>query len=338
MSEEKQGAPAWMVSFGDMMTLILTFFILIITFLFTDLRVGLIAALPNMFPVIILFGVMGYAEIPLNIGTTMAAAIAIGIAVDDTLHFMLRYNQELRTSRSQTRAMQNTIYEEALPVVSTSVALTVGFLVFSLSDFAPVAQFGLLSALVISTALMADFVITPLAISSMRLVTLWDLLSSRVRQQVIPRSPLFRGMRPWQIRRFVLSSTMLEFAAGEYVYRQNDDSTGLYMVMKGVVEITVPRPDQKGKGPVVDQFGSGQIFGDVALLADEPRKTDAVALSDTTLMVLTREAIANVTLFHPFIASRLFLNLARDVSCRWVAFIVRVRSAKGDLTEEDEKK
>ena len=192
--------------------LILTFFIVIITFMFTDLRVGLIAALPNMFPVVILFGVMGYAGDPLNIGTTMAAAIAIGIAVDDTLHFMLRYNQELRTSQSHTRAMQNTIYEEALPVVSTSIALTVGFLVFVLSDFAPVAQFGLLSAVVISTALLADFVITPLAISSLRLVTLWDLLSSRVRQQVIPRSPLFRDMRPWQIRKFVLSSTLLEFS------------------------------------------------------------------------------------------------------------------------------
>ena len=318
--------------------LILTFFILIIAFLFTDLRVGLIAALPNIFPVIILFGVMGYAGIPLNIGTTMAAAIAIGIAVDDTLHFMLRYNQELRTSRSQTRAMQNTIYEEALPVVSTSVALTVGFLVFAQSGFAPVAQFGLLSALVMSTALLADFVITPLAISSLRLVTLWDLLSARVRQQVILNSPLFRDMRPWQIRKFVLSSTLLEFKAGETIYRQGDVSSALYLVMKGVVEITVPRQDRQGKAPVVDQFGSGKIFGDVALLANEPRKTDAVALSDTTLMVLSREAIANVTLFHPFIASRLFLNLARDVSCRWVAFIGRVRSAKGDLTEEDEKK
>lgn len=318
--------------------LILTFFVIIISFLFTDIRVGLLAALPNIFPVIILFGVMGYAGIPLNIGTTMAAAIAIGIAVDDTLHFMLRYNQELRTSKSQTRAMQRTIYEEALPVISTSIALSVGFLVFGQSSFSPVAQFGLLSALVIITALVADFVITPLTMSSLRLVTLWDLLSSRQRLQIIPRSPLFRDMRPWQIRKFVLSSTLLEFKPGDYVYRHHDESNALYLVMKGVVEITVPRRDGMGKEPVVDQFGSGQIFGDVALLADEPRKTNAVALTDTSLMALTRESIANVTHFHPFIASRLFLNLARDVSCRWVAFIVRVRSPRGDLIEEEEKK
>lgn len=316
--------------------MILTLFVLIVSFLFTDLRVGLLAALPNIFPIIVLFGVMGYAGIPLNIGTTMAAAIAMGIAVDDTLHFMLRYNQELRTSKSQSVAMQKTIYEEALPVVSTSVALIVGFLVFALSDFTPVAQFGLLSALVISTALVADFVITPLAMSLLRLVTLWDLLSSRLRHQIIPRSPLFRGMRPWQIRKFVLSSTLLEFNPGDYVYRKDDDSNALYLVMKGVVEITLPRGEPGSRDPIVDQFGSGQIFGDVALLANEARKTNAVALTNTTLMVLSREAIANVTFFHPFIASRLFLNLARDVSKRWVTFIGRVRTPKGDLREEDE--
>ena len=325
--------------FGQLQSvlLILTFFVLIISFIFTDLRVGLLAAVPNIFPVIILFGVMGYADIPLNIGTTMAAAIAVGIAVDDTLHFMLRYNQELKSSKSQTLAMQQTLFEEALPVVSASVALSVGFLVFAQSAFDPVAQFGMLSALVIVTALIADFVITPLLISSLRLVTLWDLLSSRVRQQVIPRSPLFRDMRPWQIRKFVLSSTLLEFEPGEIVYRQNDDSTALYLVMKGAVEITVPSKVPGAKEPVVDQFGSGQIFGDVALLADERRKTNAVALTHTTLMVLTREAITNVTMFHPFIASRLFLNLARDVSCRWVAFIMRVRAPGGDLTEDEQK-
>jgi predicted RND superfamily exporter protein len=320
--------------------MILVFFVLIIGFLFTDLRVGLLAAVPNIFPVIVLFGFMGYAEIPLNIGTAMAAAIAIGIAVDDTLHFMLRYNQELRRSKSQSRAMQRTIYEEALPVVSTSLALCAGFLVFAQSSFVPVAQFGLLSAIAIGSALVADFVLTPVLISSLRLVTLWDLLSSRVRQQVIPRSPLFRGMRPWQIRKFVLSSTLLEFAPGEYVYRQHDESTALYVVMKGVVEITLPQTDPDQPPGVVDQFGSGQVFGDVALLADERRKTNAVALTRTTLMVLTREGIANVTLFHPFIASRLFLNLARDVSLRWVSFIARVRShglAANEETETDDR-
>ena len=317
--------------------LLLLFFVAIISFLFTDLRVGLLAAIPNVFPVIILFGVMGYAQIPLNIGTTMAAAIAIGIAVDDTMHFMLRYNQELKSSKSQSLAMHTTIHEEALPVLSTSIALVAGFLVFSQSDFAPVAQFGILSALVIATALLADFVITPLAISSLRLVTLWDLLSAHLQQQIIPKSPLFRGMRPWQIRRFVLSSAVLEFRPGEYVFRHGDESTELYLVMRGVVEIKVPGAEGLRRELFVDEFGSGEIFGDVALLADEPRKTDAVALTHTSLLVLSREAIASGTLLHPYISSRLFFNLARDVSRRWVDFITRVQAQEDCMRLEEEE-
>jgi CRP-like cAMP-binding protein len=316
--------------------LLLVFFIIIISLLFMDLRVGLLASLPNIFPVIVLFGVMGYADIPLNIGTAMAAAIAIGIAVDDTMHFMLRYNQEIKASKSQSRAMHLSIYEEALPVISTSIALIAGFLVFALSDFEPLAQFGVLSALVIGTALVADFMITPLAISSLRLITLWDLMSSRLRHQIIPRSQLFKGMRQWQIRRFILSSTVLEFSPGEMVFKRGDESEELFLVMEGLVEVSVPTSEGSNKTLVVDQFGAGELFGDVAMLAMERRRTNAVAIAPTSVLVLTRESINNTTNFHPFIASRLFLNLARDVSKRWVKFIVKLREETEEIDREEE--
>ena len=321
--------------------LLFGFVMLVVSLLFTDIKVGFLAALPNALPVVVLFGFMGFADIPLNVGTTMAAAIAIGLAVDDTMHFMLRYNQELRTSKSQSRAMQMTIYSEGLPVIATSVALTAGFLVFALSDFEPVAQFGILSAVVIVTALVADFVVTPLVMSSLRLVTFWDLLSSRLRQQVIPNSPLFRGMRPWQIRRFVLSSMVLEFKAGESVFKRSDPSNELYLVMKGVVEVSVAKPDACRM--VIDQFGSGELFGDVAFLAQVPRHADAVALVPTSILVLNRDALSNSTLLHPFLASRLFLNLAVDISKRWVRLIERTqeaeesRNAKNNECEDGER-
>jgi hypothetical protein len=312
--------------------LIIAIFVVIVAVLFTDLRVGLLAAVPNLFPVVVLFGVMGYAGIPLNIGTAMAAAIAIGIAVDDTLHFMLRYNQSLRDAKSQQRAMRNTLQAEALPVIATSVALIAGFLVFTQSDFSPVAQFGILGALVIAAALLADFVVTPLAIASLRLITLWELLSPEARKQVIPQSPLFRDMRPWQIRKFVASSTQMEIASGAFVFHRGDNSDALYLVMSGEVEVRVP---DSGSGMrIVDRFGPGQLFGDVAVLANTRRQTDAVATEATTLMVLNRDGIESVTFLHPFIASRLFLNLARDVSCRWVQFIMTSRQDSPDQTND----
>lgn len=307
---------------------LLLFVALIISLLFTDWRVGLMAVLPNAFPVVVLFGFMGYSGIPLNIGTAMAAAIAIGLAVDDTMHFMLRYNQELRSSKSQLNAMRLTIRGETLPVVSTSVALMAGFLVFSLSDFEPVAQFGILSALVIGTALVADFVITPLVMSSLRLVTLWDLLSPRMRQQVIPKSPLFRGMRPLQIRRFILSSGVQHYATGDFIFRRGDESNELYLVMTGAVEVCVTEDGEGCGRVVVGEFGSGELFGDVALLAQEPRQTDAVALANTTLLVLTREAIHSTYLLHPYLATRLFRNLSVDISRRWVRMVAQTKKTR----------
>ena len=227
---------------------------------------------------------------------------------------------------------------ESLQIISPSVGLIGGFRVFSLSDFAPVSQFGILSAVVIGAAVVADFVITPLVISALRLVTLWDLLAAPVRQQIIPKSPLFRGMRPWQIRRFILSSTVLDYGPGEYVFRRHDESADLFLVMRGVVEVSVPEERNGGDRIVVGQFGAGEVFGDVALLAKEPRKTDAITLVPTCVLVLNREAINNVTLFHPFIGSRLFLNLATDISRRWVRLIERAREAQEEKRDDSRKK
>lgn len=304
--------------------LLMLIIVLIISLLFAELKVGLLALLPNVFPVIVLFGVMGYFGIPLNIGTTMAAAIAIGLAVDDTMHFMLRYNEELKSSKSQLLAMHATLDGEALPVIATSVALICGFLVFTLSDFPPIVQFGMLSALVIFTALVADFVITPLAIASLRLVTLWDLMSLQLREEVIGKSQLFQSMRPWQIRRFILSSTVAHYRAGTAIFRKGDISTAMYLVMTGEVEIHLPKPGTEDV--IVERFLPGQWFGDVALLAQHPRKTDAVAAVDTSVLLLTQDAIQSTTRWHPGIAALLFFNLSTDLSRRFVRLVEKAKS------------
>lgn len=305
---------------------LLLIIVAIIALLFADLKVGLLAALPNLLPVLVLFGFMGYAQIPLNIGTTMAAAIAIGIAVDDTLHFMLRYNRELKAVKSHNLAMHSTIYGEALPILSTSLALIAGFMVFTLSTFEPIIQFGMLGAIVIGTALVADFIVTPLIIASLRLVTIWDLISVRVRKQILAKSILFRGMRPWQIRQFILSGTMADYEENEYVFHQGDVSNALYMVLSGKVQVCMPAEDNNSCN-VMEQFVPGDVFGDVALFAGLPRKSHAITEEPTTLLVLSREAIENTTRRRPLIAARIFQNLTMDISRRMIAMVAKTSSA-----------
>lgn len=315
--------------------LLLGFIVAIVALLFTDLRAGLLAALPNAFPVVVLFGFMGYADIPLNIGTTMAATIAIGIAVDDTMHFMLRYNQELKFYKVQSHAVQQTIRGEMLPVFATSLALILGFSVFALSDFTPIAQFGVLSALVIVTALLADFMLTPIAISTLRLVTLWELLSIRLRKEVIGRSSMFRGMSQREIKRFILSSTLVDYQAGTRIFSAGEPSDDLYLVMSGKVEVRVPR----GSGPdcemIVDTFVSGDLLGGGAVLARDTRKGNAIAMETTSLLVLNEDGINNAVRNYPNIAAKLFYNIATDVSQRWVRFIDR--ATRNEICEPTQK-
>ncbi|MGV6826186.1 MAG: cyclic nucleotide-binding domain-containing protein, partial [bacterium] len=276
-------------------------------------------AFTNLLPVIVLFGVMGYFAIPLNIGTTMAAAIAIGIAVDDTMHFMLRYNRELRESKQQNKAMVTTIHGEMLPIISTSAALVLGFMVFAFSDFEPVAQFGMLSALVIATALFTDLVLTPIAISSLRLVTIWDLLSFQLREEIIGKSALFKGLRKWEIRKFVLASNLVSFDAGRQVFVQGDPSEEMYMVMTGSVEVNVT--DASGDKVFTELILPGETFGEVAMLAAEPRKTNALALENSSLLLLTRESIENTTRLNRLVSAKVFKNMAKDISRRHVRYL-----------------
>lgn len=257
----------------------------------------------------------------------MAAAIAIGIAVDDTLHFMLRYNQELKFVKSHAQAMRNTIYSESLPVLATSIALIAGFLVFSFSTFEPIRQFGLLGALVIGAALIADFIITPLAISSLRLVTIWDIMSLSIRRQVLAKSILFKGMKPWQIRQFILSGNILEFAENESIFRIGDTSSAFYLLLTGEVEVCLLSSDVDDCNPL-EKFVPGDVFGDVALFANIPRKTEAIARKPSTVLVLTKEGFESTTRHRPVISAHIFGNLTKDISRRMIKLINKQQMAK----------
>ena len=78
---------------------------------------------------------MGFLGVPLNPGTAMVAAIAIGVAVDDTVHLMTRFGQESRNHLHERDAVRATIRGEAIPIISTSIALALGFGVLSFSTY-----------------------------------------------------------------------------------------------------------------------------------------------------------------------------------------------------------
>jgi predicted RND superfamily exporter protein len=158
------------------LSLALVLIFLIMMGLFLSSKVGLIAVLPNLVPIITNFGVMGWLGIPLSVATSLIASVAIGLAVDDTLHYMFRYNNEFKKDLDKDRALRDTIRGVGKPIIFTTVTISGGFLILLFSQFQPTALFGLLLVITLLAALVGDLILLPSLMLHMELITAWDLL------------------------------------------------------------------------------------------------------------------------------------------------------------------
>lgn len=131
------------------------------TILFKDIKMGLAAIPPNLLPILGLFASMSLLGIPLNVGTCIVAAITVGIAIDDTIHFFTRYKEHIGTGLDVDFAINKTLEEETSPIIITSLSLSIGFSFLLISHMVPIKQFGLLSAIVIILAMISDLFVTP---------------------------------------------------------------------------------------------------------------------------------------------------------------------------------
>ncbi|MGD9189961.1 MAG: MMPL family transporter [Desulfobacteraceae bacterium] len=149
---------------------------LVMVLLFLSVKVGLIAVIPNLFPIVVNFGIMGLFGIPLSVATSLIASIAIGLAVDDTIHYLVRYNSEFKKDLDKDRAMRSTLMAVGRPIIFTSLTIGIGFSVLLFSHFQPTAIFGLLMMITMVCALVGDLILLPTLMMHVELVTAWDLL------------------------------------------------------------------------------------------------------------------------------------------------------------------
>lgn len=137
---------------------------LMMVLLFRSVRLALFAMIPNLTPIAVGLGAMYLLGIGLNPGTVMVGAIALGIVVDDTVHFLTAFRRHLADGMRLDGAIAASIKEVGRPVVFTSLILATSFAVLTLGRFVPSQQVGLVTAIVVLTALMADLVLLPAAL------------------------------------------------------------------------------------------------------------------------------------------------------------------------------
>src|SRR5437870_8563104 len=180
------------------LTLALGIIFLVMWAMFLSAKIGFFAILPNVLPIMIFFGVMGWLGILLNLGTSLIAAIALGIAVDSTIHYMARLNLELRGEPDETAALVRALRTVRVPIVYTTIALFFGFLTFALSSFVPIQNFGILAGVAMANALGANLVLLPALLATTKIITLWDLLGVKLGDDPAPTNPTLAGLRPSQ--------------------------------------------------------------------------------------------------------------------------------------------
>jgi hypothetical protein len=120
-----------------------------------------VALAPNLFPILTTFGLMGYLKIPLDADTLLIAPIIIGLAVDDTIHFMTHFRIEMERTKNIAKATVTSIREAGQAIAFTSIILSAGFLVFILSFHNGLSNFGVFAAIAILTALISDLFLLP---------------------------------------------------------------------------------------------------------------------------------------------------------------------------------
>ncbi len=121
----------------------------------------IISMIPNIMPVIAILGFMGFFGINLDVATVMIASIAMGIAVDDTIHFIFRYKREKTGSSDFVQPVLATLEATGKPIFHTSLITFCGFIVLCFSGFKPMIYFGLLTAVTVFAALTGDIIVLP---------------------------------------------------------------------------------------------------------------------------------------------------------------------------------
>jgi predicted RND superfamily exporter protein len=148
---------SFVTSFGQSVLLI---GLMMVIFL-RSVKLGIIAMIPNVLPVLIGGGFLKLIGQPLDIGTVLVASVCLGIAVDDTIHVLANFQRLRRQGRNDFEAIREVFAHTAPALVSTTAILVLTFATFVAADFTPNVYFGLMTAIILATALLVDMTLTP---------------------------------------------------------------------------------------------------------------------------------------------------------------------------------
>jgi predicted RND superfamily exporter protein len=149
------------------LTVAMVLILAMVTVLFKSFKLGIMAIIPNTIPILFTFGFMGWSGITLDINTSLVASIVLGLAVDNAVHFIVRFARNRRSSSSGNReAVILSLMQSGKPIIFANLTLVFAFAIFILSQFNPIQISGMLSSVAIFACMIGNLLLLPVLLTS----------------------------------------------------------------------------------------------------------------------------------------------------------------------------
>ncbi len=152
---------------------------------------GFIGMLPNLAPIVYVFGFLGWVGHPVDISMMMAGSIALGIAVDGSFHMLVRYQEELLATGDKAQATRVALQQTGPPILQSTVIMSIGMLALTFSSFGPTALFGWLMGATLTMSLIGDSVLLPCMLGFFHTKRLAELAEAHLHPSTPLQGPHF---------------------------------------------------------------------------------------------------------------------------------------------------
>jgi predicted RND superfamily exporter protein len=292
--------------------LALIFVYAILTVMFMSPRIGIVALIPNIIPVAVYFGSLGFFGISLNPSTSLIAPMVLGIAIDDTIHYFSRFNREVHRHADDRKATLLAMKAVGRPVTLTSIGLCLGFLVLMTSELRMQMHVGLMASYALAIAWFSDFLLTPALCASVRFTTLWDALTLDLGENPQESIPLLKGLRASQARIVALMAKITRVPKGKRIISAGDSAAEMYVVIEGKLLTSIEGEDGRIKLATHER---GDVVGEAGLFY-ETRTADVDVAEDSRLLCLSQDNLDRLSRRYPYIATKVFRNLNKILATR----------------------
>ena len=281
-----------------------------LSMLFLSWKMGVIALFPNVITILVFFGSLGWLDIPIGVTISVIAAIALGIGVDDTIHFLSHYNEYANKLRNKRKASMKTVPVVGRAMLFSTMALAAGFILFSQSEMESVILFGTFTAFTLLACLAIDMTFLPSVVMETGLITVWDYVGLKFDDEFVKDIDMFENMSVREAKMASLMAYTVDMEPGKQLFSQGEIGEEMYVVLNGSISIFLENDESRTD---LVRLEKGNTFGEMGLFRNAERSASAEAYEKTRLLVINRDCLEPLKKRHPKIASKLFLNLANNL-------------------------